>query len=487
MSKTELKNSNTFTEEQMKQIKEILAGTGYEITQETCSPSTDSSTCPDDDKPLEDLLIRDERRRIVQGTYNCQLVLIHDPLFAGAIRYNEFNNKIDIQRNLGWKRYGNAYCDNDLNHIVTYMETHYGLKKDKDIEGAISVVANDDSYHPIKEKLLSLKWDGISRLPHALHHFLGVEETALTTESLKLFMLGAVARVFTPGCKFELMLCLVGGQGAGKSTFLRFLAMEDCYFTDDLKRLDDDKVFQRLQGHWIIEMPEMLAILNAKMVEETKSFVSRQSDNYRTPYDIHAVDHSRQCVFAGTSNKTQFLPMGKSGNRRFLPIEVNMYNAECHILEDETASRAYIEQLWAEVMTIYNSGNYSLTLPKDLYKELLAAQDRRSPEDPMETAIRNFLDDHVPQYVCVKMLYKEALDHMSYDMPAQWESNAISDIMDQKMKDYKKITTHRFPRYGTQKAWVLIKEPDFQDIPEGMEKEIPFLQEELPICKPLNP
>ena len=98
------------------------------------------------------------------------------------------------------------------------------------------------------------------------------------------------------------MLCLVGGQGAGKSTFLRFLAMEDRYFTDDLKKLDDDRIFQRLQGHWIVEMPEMLAILNAKVVEETKSFISRQSDNYRTPYDTVAVDHRRQCVFAGTSN-----------------------------------------------------------------------------------------------------------------------------------------------------------------------------------------
>ena len=122
-------------------------------------------------------------------------------------------------------------------------------------------------------------------------------------------MLGAISRVFTPGCMFEYMLCFAGGQGAGKSTFLRFLAMNDDWFTDDIKHLDDDKVFQRLQGHWITEMPEMLAILNAKMVEETKSFISRQRDNYRTPYDKYAAEHLRQCVFAGTSNNIQFLPM----------------------------------------------------------------------------------------------------------------------------------------------------------------------------------
>ena len=91
-----------------------------------------------------------------------------------------------------------------------------------------------------------MKWDGVSRISNALHHFLGADKSILVAESLKVFMLGAVSRIFNPGCKFELMLCLVGGQGAGKSTFLRFLAMNDLYFTDDIKKLDD-KVFEHIQ------------------------------------------------------------------------------------------------------------------------------------------------------------------------------------------------------------------------------------------------
>ena len=482
MSKTELKNSNTFTEEQMKQIKEILAGTGYEIPEKVvgndCHTEEEPTvSCEDTEKPLEDLFERDEKGKILQTNVNCQLVLKHDPLFKGALRFNELSQKVNICRDVGWKRDSVCFCDRDLDYIITYMESQYGLKIDKHIERAVRVVASENSFHPIKEKLMSLKWDGVERLPDALHYFLGVKKTKLSTASLKVFMLGAVARVFDPGCKFEYMLCLVGGQGAGKSTFLRFLAMDDLYFTDDIKRLDDDKAFQRLQGHWIIEIPEMLAILNAKMVEETKSFVSRQYDNYRTPYDRYAIDHPRQCVFAGTSNKTQFLPMDKSGNRRFLPIEVNMEEAECHILKNEEQSRAYIEQLWAEVMVIYKSGDYSLTLSKDLQEELLRAQDRHCPEDPMESAIRNYLDDHVPEYVCIRMLYKEALNHLGYETPAQWEANAIGEIMDLKMDDYSRVTSHRFRDYGTQRAWMRNKEPDFEDIPEGMESEVPFLNE----------
>ena len=91
-------------------------------------------------------------------------------------------------------------------------------------------------------------------------------------------MLGAVNRVFIPGCKFEFMLCLVGGQGAGKSTFFRFLAVNDEWFSDDLRRLDDDNIYRKLQGHWIIGMSEMIATANAKSIEEIKSFVSRQKE-----------------------------------------------------------------------------------------------------------------------------------------------------------------------------------------------------------------
>ena len=410
--------------------------------------------------PIADLLDRDEKGKATQSNYNCQLVLREDPLFKGAIRFNELTQKIDICRELGWKRDSINITDTDLDNIITYMETFYGLKLDKNIERAVRVIANENSYHPIREKLLSLKWDGVQRLPYALHHFLGVKKTLLATESLKVFMLGAIARVFNPGCKFEYMLCLVGGQGAGKSTFLRFLAMDDSFFTDDIKRLDDDKAFQHLQGHWIIEIPEMLAVLHAKMVEETKSFISRQCDNYRTPYDRYAKDRPRQCVFAGTSNKIEFLPMDKTGNRRFLPIEVNMDQAECHILDNETESRAYIEQLWAEVMVIYKSGDYSLTLSRNLQKLLNSIQENYSPEDPTEVAIINYLDEYQPEYVCVKMLYKEALNHFSYETPKQWESNEIRGIMDNKAKDYKKLSSHKFSEYGIQRAWVRVKKTD---------------------------
>ena len=125
---------------------------------------------------------------------------------------------------------------------------------------------------------------------------------------LKHFLLGAIRRVFRPGSKYEEMLCLVGGQGAGKSSFFRLLAIRDEWFSDDLKKLDDDRVYLKLQGHWIIEMSEMLATSSAKSIEEIRSFISRQKETYRTPYESQPKDRLRQCVFGGSSNTLDSSP-----------------------------------------------------------------------------------------------------------------------------------------------------------------------------------
>mgnify|MGYP002607008590 CR=1 FL=1 len=119
-----------------------------------------------------------------------------------------------------------------------------------------------------------------------LHHFLGADQNNYVYEAMKVLLLGAISRVYRPGTKFEYMLILVGGQGAGKSTFFRFLAMNDSWFTDDLKKLDDENVFRKMQGHLIIELSEMIATVSARSIEDIKSFISRQSDIYKVPFLI---------------------------------------------------------------------------------------------------------------------------------------------------------------------------------------------------------
>lgn len=431
-----------------------------------------------EEKTLEDLLDRNKDGTFKSSNQNYQLIMKHNDLLKESVRFNELKGQMDVVADMPWKRFDIAFDQNDLDNIITFIEIHYGINNDKLIERAIRVISKENSYHPIRDVLNSLVWDGESRLSKVLTKYLGVEATPLTIECLKVFMLGAISRVFTPGCKFEYMLCLVGGQGAGKSTFLRFLAMEDAWFTDDIRELNAKSVFEHLNGHWILEIPEMLAILQAKSVEETKSFISRLSDNYRIPYDKFAADHARQCVFAGTSNRIAFLPPDKSGNRRFLPIEVNTENAEIHILANPEESKAYFRQLWAEVMDIYRSGDFKLTLDADMEQELRTVQKKYMPEDPMETDIMNFIERKHPKYVCTKMLFIEALGHSPLETMETWQSNAIGEIMNQCFKkEYRKISSHKFETYGVQRAWVSLapaSEEGFIPVPPELEPELPF-------------
>lgn len=323
---------------------------------------------------------------------NCLTVFQNDPKLEGAIRYNILTERIDIVKPLWWSKPTTTLNDTDLNYLMLYLEDQYTLTSEKKIQKAISIVADCNKYHPIRDYLKGLEWDGTERIRCALPHFLGAEESEFTYECLRLFMLGAISRVFKPGSKFETMLCLVGGQGAGKSTFFRLLAIKDEWFSDDLKRIDDDNVYRKMQGHWIIEMSEMIATANAKSIEDIKSFISRAKETYKVPYETHPADRLRQCVFGGSSNTMDFLPLDRSGNRRFLPIMVHPERAEVHILEDEAASRAYIDLMWAEAMTIYRSGSFRLTLSKQMNKELRELQKQFMPEDTKAGLIQSFLD-----------------------------------------------------------------------------------------------
>ena len=384
---------------------------------------------------------------------NCRTVFCHDPLLRGAIRLNLLTDRVDIVQDLGWRRNTSALTDTDVKYLLLYFEQTYGLTSEKKMTAALSIVANENCYHPIQDVLNGLVWDGTPRIRSCLHHFLGADESDYVEEMLKHFLLGAIRRVFRPGSKYEEMLCLVGGQGAGKSSFFRLLAIRDEWFSDDLKKLDDDRVYLKLQGHWIIEMSEMLATSSAKSIEEIRSFISRQKETYRTPYEAQPKDRLRQCVFGGSSNTLDFLPLDRAGNRRFLPIMIYPENAEVHILEDEDASRAYLLQVWAEAMSIYRSGKYSMKFSKTIQRQLVEVQKDFMPEDTEAGQIQGFLEHYTGSMVCSKQLFKEALGH-TYDEPKRWQLHNINEIMNTVVTGWKPFSNPRmFTGYGRQRGW----------------------------------
>ena len=421
-----------------------------------------------------------EKGRIRQSIQNCKHVLDHDPCLKGAICRNEMTCQIDIKKKVPWKRRGVQMTDTDMNNLSLYLEKNYGLTSDRVIIKAVDIVANNNSFHPIIDFLEGLTWDGTPRISHMLTHFFGAEDQKYTGEIMKMHMMAAISRLYEPGTKYDIMLCLVGGQGTGKSTFFKYLAIKDEWFTDDMKRLDDKKVYEYLQGHWIVEMSEMNAVANAKSIEEIKSFLSRQKETYKVPYETHPADRKRQCVFCGTSNTLDFLPLDRTGNRRFVLVMVHPELAEIHILDDEPAARAYLIQVWAEAMEIYRSGNFKLRFSPAMNEYLKVHQRDFMPEDTKAGQIIEYLEKCSDNMVCSKQLFREALGH-SFDEPKQWKIREINDIMNNSVTGWRAFSNPRYFRspYGRQKGWERIQPNngggDFQELtPEEVEQlELP--------------
>lgn len=430
------------------------------------------------------------RQGTIKGTMqNYIIVLKEDPLLEGSLRYNLLNQRIDIVKALWWNDEICSLTDAGRDFFYLYFEKYYDLGNEKNMDKALRTVATSNQYHPICEYLNKLKWDGTERIRYVLKRYMGAEDSDMVYECLKHFMMEALLRIFKPGYKADEMLCLVGTQGAGKSTFFRFLSLKDEWFSDDLRNLGDSKIYEKLRGHWIIEMSEMIAAISAKNNEEIKSFLSRQKDTFRNAYGKFEEDRPRQCLFAGTTNTRQFLPFDRTGARRFLPIEVDASRMEKHILDNEEESRAYFDQLWAEAMVIYNSyDNKSelLKFSKEMETQINEYRKQFMQEDTMAGQVQGWLDGYAGIYVCSRQIWKEAFNHYDGE-PKKYETNEICQIMDTQIIGWKRGGYHRFSKegYGTQRCWIreakehtgVVNEPDkdgFIKLTEGEQMGLPF-------------
>ena len=160
---------------------------------------------------IREALEKNNRGNVVNSLQNCVLALTHDPLLGGHIRRNLFNERLTIDCPLPWVRESSVISDTDPAFLQLHLERHYGLKAERCLPGALKIAATDNAFHPVRDRLRALRWDGVPRVRNALHHFLGAEVNDYHDRCLRTFMLGAVKRVFQPGCKFELVL--VGVQG----------------------------------------------------------------------------------------------------------------------------------------------------------------------------------------------------------------------------------------------------------------------------------
>lgn len=327
-------------------------------------------------------LMRNISNNAVKNTLqNLELIFYNDPIYKDKIEFNELTQMITFNRQ-DWR-------DVTENRIKLHLEKEYTLYTSIDsINQMCSIIADDHSYHPIKEYLNSVKWDGVQRIKSVFNDFLGATDNIYTQSVAIITFVGAVARIFEAGVKFDTCTVFVGKQGTGKSKFIGKIAVNPEWFTDGVTTFDGKDFYESIQGKWIIELGEGTAFQKS-IKERCKQAIASQQDNYRKPYGRNPEIRKRQCVFLGTTNNYDFLK-DETGDRRYYPIDVNILNATKSIDNDLTSE--YISQLWAEAVKLYKGGQQ--TYIKDSKVLALAEQEQRKhfDESPLHSDIYNFLE-----------------------------------------------------------------------------------------------
>ena len=395
------------------------------------------------------LLEYDEDGYVKQSTNNYQIIFDNDEKYKHLFGFDVFSNKLVKFTKNGIQ----TWSDVDDGTIRCDIETEYGLYNQQKYYDAFNKTATARSFHPIKEIIECKSWDGISRIDRFLIDIMKCKDNDYSREVSRMIFYGGISRLYKPGCKFDYMPILIGPQGSYKSTIVNWLAIHDDY-AGDINTIEGKDALDNIQGRWICEFSELLALVRTKDVEAMKSFTTRCVDKYRASYERRTREYPRQCIFIGTTNDVQFLS-DKTGNRRYLPISIGLKPRELDKKEDYV--RNYILECWREALHLYKENKTYLTIPTKYYKDVLEAQNSAVEDDPQVGLLLDYLaDKKVGDRVCTIEIFTQCFNGIKKNfnrLAAKEISRMLSTLPDWERKE----STHRFETFGTQKYWEKIE------------------------------
>ena len=328
----------------------------------------------------------DDRDQTIPNLANAALALREAPELVGIVAYDDMLRHALVTRSLPGSRMATVaqarpLQDTDVGAIQEWLQRHELRRIGKDTtHQAVDLIAREHVFHPVRDYLLGLRWDGTPRVGKWLSYHLGAEATPYTAAIGRMFLIAMVARIMRPGCKADYMLVLEGEQGARKSTACAILG--GAWFSDSLPDVTGGKdVAIHINGKWLIEVAEMSALSKAE-AGALKSFITRDTERYRPPYGREEIIAPRQCVFIGTTNKTAYL-RDETGGRRFWPVRVGQIDTES-LAHDR-------DQLFAEA-TVAFQANERWWPDGDFERAHIAPeQEKRFEADVWEELVSRFL------------------------------------------------------------------------------------------------
>jgi predicted P-loop ATPase len=352
-------------------------------------------------KTFEDLpLVKDHHGRVVPNVANFAQIMQSDEAWKGVLGFNEFAHRLVLHRPIPGQNARHfkprPLRDNDFTAALCWFNRNgFPRASDKAVTQAVKTAAMENVFNPCTDYLTGIKWDGTKRIDTWLHKYCNAENTTYTTEIGRRWLISAAARALRPGCQVDTVLIMEGAQGVRKSTALRILASEE-WFGDSLPDMASVRASTYLRGKWIIELAELTAVKRAE-VEQVKAFISRREEDFLENYGRIQGYEPRRCVFAGTTNRDDYL-RDPTGGRRFWPVKVDKI--------DTDALQRDRDQLWAEAVAAFHNGE-QWHLSEAASKLAQVQQADRAPDDTWEPVVRTYLEG-LPE-VSTKMVLEHAL------------------------------------------------------------------------------
>jgi predicted P-loop ATPase len=376
--------------------------------------------------------LTDANSKILPVLANAVFAIEGETRLANSLAYDEMmRTTMFLNPFIGGVAASRPLTDGDVVKIQQFIQRSGISRIGKEPVGdAVNLVAKERSFHPVRDYLEALQWDGVNRLDKWLATYLGTEATPYEAAIGRMFLIAMVARIFRPGCKADYMLVLEGSQGALKSSACNVLA--GIWFSDAMPEVGSKDAQQHLRGKWLIEIAEMHA-MNRADTAELKQFITRTTEQYRPSYGRLEVVEPRQCVFIGTTNQDVYL-RDETGGRRFWPVKCGRIN-----LPKLTADR---DQLFAEAVHLYQA-DAPWWPSKDFEHEHIAPQQaNRYEADAWEEKIAEFIAKR--QDVTIGEVASIAL-HMGTAHIGRAEQNRIAGVLGRLKWVRGKPTTTRKP------------------------------------------
>lgn len=330
------------------------------------------------------LFVCDSRGGLKDCRENVIYVLSSDPAWQGVLGADTFAKRIVVRKPspLGQAIGAEWTSDDDVAlGLWLYEQRQLQIRSIDTLAVAARYVAGLSQFHPLRDFLTDLQWDGEPRLDGWVSKYLGADDSPYHRLVGRFFLINMIRRVFEPGCVMRSVPVLEGPQDKGKSRSLHALARP--WFSDTPFKVGDKDSFQQIQGIWIYEISELESFTRAEATA-VKAFVSSTEDNFRAPYERQNERHLRQTAFAATTNASEYLK-DWTGNTRFWPLT-------CGKRIDLDGLAAARDQLLAEALALYRDGARAFPTAVEQSELFEPQQDRRMMTHPWRDLVFEFLN-----------------------------------------------------------------------------------------------